>query len=233
MQARLGSTRLPNKVFKNLGGKPVLEHVMDRLKNVRNVDGIIIATTDDKNDDPIVEWSKQNNYDYYRGSQNDVLSRFFHASKKFDLDIIVRITSDCPFIDPDVCSQAIEMFLTSNFDMVTNGGPDLNLRTYPRGMDVSVFSSTVLDEAYLRAVTRSEREHVTPYMYAHKNVGYLQDKVDNSRFRLTLDTHEDLELLREIQKHVGDNASYKEIVELLEKRKYLTAINEMIVQKTE
>jgi len=169
VQARLGSSRLPGKVFKQLGDKVVLEHVIDRLETIELADHVIIATTNDEKDIPIVEWAEEHRLDYFRGSEDNVLSRFYEAAREYELDTVVRITSDCPFIDPVVCQQAIEIFLSTDFDMVTNGGPDPSKRTFPRGMDVSVFSFETLQEANQQASSRREREHVTPYMY-DKNI---------------------------------------------------------------
>lgn len=235
VQARLGSSRLPGKVFKQLGDKVVLEHVIDRLETIELADHVIIATTNDEKDIPIVEWAEEHRLDYFRGSEDNVLSRFYEAAREYELDTVVRITSDCPFIDPVVCQQAIEIFLSTDFDMVTNGGPDPSKRTFPRGMDVSVFSFETLQEANQQASSRREREHVTPYMYDKKRVGYLMTQPDYSNYRLTLDTTEDLEMMRMLYPLIQErrSTSYLDIVDILTHRPDLVEINQMIIQKTE
>ena len=194
IQARMGSTRLPGKVMKDLKGKPVLWHVIERVKQAKNIDQIIIATTIHKRDkiihDKAMEWGIK----AYKGSEEDVLARYFKAANKNDIDTVVRITSDCPLIDPQVIDEIVEYYTKNNYTLVTNAGSDLNNRTYPRGLDIEVFSFKVLEKAYENAKEKYQREHVTPYIYEnHEDVFYYKNNQDLSNYRLTLDTKEDFE----------------------------------------
>ena len=166
IQARVGSKRLPKKILKNLDKKyNVLEYVINQLKFSKKIEKIIIATTLSKQDKIIVNFAKNYNYEYFRGSENDVLDRFYQCAKKFNLDVIVRITSDCPLIDPKIVDQVIKKFMSTNNDYVTNTFP----RTFPKGLDVEIFDFTVLTHMWKNAILPSEREHVTQFLYNNKH----------------------------------------------------------------
>lgn len=165
IQARMGSTRLPGKILKDLMGKTVLQHVIERVQQAKNIDEIIIATTTLAQDDVVADEALKCGANYFRGSENDVLARYYGAAKENNVDIVVRITSDCPLIDPFVTDEIIRYFKQDNmYDIVTNAGSDLSKRTFPRGLDTEVFSFQSLERAYQQADKDYQHEHVTPYI---------------------------------------------------------------------
>jgi spore coat polysaccharide biosynthesis protein SpsF len=200
VQARMASTRLPGKIMKEVLGKTLLEHQIERLRRVKQADKLVIATTDHGEEQPIVDLCERLGVDSFRGSEKDVLSRYYGAATQYGADMVVRITSDCPLIDPAVVDGVIDHFQRrhSEVDYASNTFPEL---TYPRGMDTEVFSYRALKEAYQEAVDLPEREHVTifikrrPERYRIVNLPYRQDV---SRHRWTVDTPEDLELIARI-----------------------------------
>lgn len=199
VQARMTSTRLPGKVLKRVLDKPLLEYQMERLQRVKNADEIVVATTINAADDVIIELCKRLRIAYYRGSEQDVLSRYAEAAHEYDADVVVRITSDCPLIDPQVIEQVIQTYLdnSAEYDYVSN----CLERTYPRGLDVEVFSGVILYETCEQSTTHLDREHVTSFIYQQPdryqiiNVKYVQNQ---SRHRWTVDTAEDFLLVRKI-----------------------------------
>lgn len=235
VQARMGSTRLPGKVMKKLCGRTVLAHDIERIKQSKLIREIIIATTKSSRDDIIIYEALKNGVNSYRGSEEDVLSRYYEASLEYGADIVVRITSDCPLIDPLVIDRVINYYLKNNYDLVTNAGLDLNMRTYPRGLDVEVFSFKGLEEANKRAIKSYEREHVTPYFYNNnKKIYYWKNKEDESKHRWTLDTDEDFELIKAIYNKLykGKHDFYfKEILNLFTENPKLFDINKYVEQK--
>lgn len=160
IQARMGSTRLPGKMLIEIMGKPLIQHVIDRVSQSKRIDKLILATTNNPRDAVLVDIARKNSLDFFIGSEEDVLDRFYQAAKRFNIKIIVRITPDDPFKDPEVIDKAVEIFLNSKgkFDYVTNTLPP----TYPIGLDVEVFSCYALEKAWKDAKKPSEREHVTP-----------------------------------------------------------------------
>ncbi len=235
IQARMGSTRLPAKVMKRLQGKTVLEHVIARVRQSKLIDEIVIATTTHNRDLAIQAEALKCNVKAFRGSEDDVLSRYYFAAQKHNLDIIVRITSDCPLIDPFVLDEIIDFYLKNNYDIVSNAGSDLSTRTYPRGLDTEVFSFKVLQQAFNNAKEKYQREHVTPYIYEMSNKRYYyKNDVDYSKYRWTLDTAEDFKLVSEVYGHLyhGVHDFYlNEIVNLFADRPELYQINAHIEQK--
>lgn len=195
-QTRMTSTRLPGKVLKPVLGKPLLAYFIERLRRASQLHQIVIATTINAADEPIVNLCRELSVPFTRGSENDVLSRYYDAAVVTEADIIVRVTSDCPLIDPAVVDETIDYFKThsSRFDYVSNSLTE----TYPRGMDVEVFSAHLLREAQLEANLKPEREHVTPYFYTHPEryrIGHIRAPQNLSHHRWTVDTPEDLELI--------------------------------------
>jgi len=237
IQARTGSTRLPRKVLKIIKGKTILQHVIERVKTCKKITDIIIATTIKQEDDIIVEEAKKSNVKSYRGSQEDVLSRYYHAAQENKTDIIIRITSDCPVIDPKIIDYMIEKFLeikkTGNIDYISN---KIKM-TYPRGLDVEVFSFKALEKSFLEAKLPYEREHVTPYIYLNpdkfKILNY-ENAVDYSRFRWTLDTEDDLKVIKAIYDNLykQDKIFYfQDILDFILKHPEISKINEHVKQK--
>lgn len=158
VQARMGSTRLPGKVLLPLAGKPVLEHVVTRLRRCHTFKTVVLATSTDPSDDPIVRWCHQNDVSYYRGSLNDVLDRYYQAATAYQADAIVRITADCPAIDPHVVDEVVVGFLAGDYDAFSLAGE------FPDGLDCQVFSYAAIARAWREATLPSEREHVGPYI---------------------------------------------------------------------
>ncbi len=225
VQARMGSTRLPGKVMKPIGGRPILWHVVNRLKAASLVDDIIVATTDQPSDDIIKEWCGLNGTGCYRGSQDDVLDRFFYAARAAGARTIVRITSDCPLIDPALVDRAIRKFSEGGFDYVSLDP------SFPDGLDAEVFSFEALEKAYMEAALSSEREHVTPYIWKRTQVFRvcrIMSEADLSHMRWTVDDERDLKLVTAI--YDGINAGERvfhmdEILRFLEKNPALLGIN--------
>lgn len=233
IQARMGSSRLPGKVLKQVNGQPLLLHQVHRLKKCQNIHQIVIATTIKPEDDQIVKLCENNNIDLFRGSEDDVLGRYYRAWGEFGGDIIVRLTSDCPLIDPDVVDGTIQYYLDNTFDYISNTIE----RTFPRGLDTEVFSSEVLEVAFNNATLIRDREHVTAYVYTHPeifNIGMYKDEDDYSFYRWTVDTEEDFQLIEKIfeaYKGKEEKLNYSAVVTLMENNPQWRKINEHIEQK--
>lgn len=235
IQTRMGSTRLPGKVMLDLSGKPVITHVLERLSQCKNIDKIIIATTTNPEDDVIADYCSKNEVLFYRGSSDNVLSRYYNAAKENKLDLVVRITSDCPLIDPKVTESIVQFYLENKFDIVTNACADLTKRTYPRGLDTEVFSMKLLEDAFNNAQELYQKEHVTPYLYEKSdNVYYYMNGKDYSKYRWTLDTEEDYALIKRVYEefyHGYHDFFLQNIVEFFEKNPELFEINAHVEQK--
>ena len=232
IQARMGSARLPGKVLMDLGGKTVLARVVDRLRQASRVDEIVVATTSSGADDGIVRECHHLDVEYFRGSENDVLNRYYRAARAGAAGVVVRITSDCPVIDPQLVDATIGFFQQQRADYASNVFP----RTYPRGLDTEVFTTEVLEQASHDAHEPYQREHVTPYFYQHPELfrlAWLRGQVDYSQYRWTLDTAEDLTLLRAIYARFSnqDDFSWGEVIGLMEREPELAELNSRVVQK--
>lgn len=234
VQARMTSSRLPGKVLRSVLNKPLLEFQMERLKRVKLADGIVIATTINDTDIPIVSLCERLSILYYRGSEDDVLARYWGAAKAYQADLIVRVTSDCPVIDPGVIDSVIHFYLdnSTKYDYVSN----VLVRTYPRGMDAEVFSFSALNEAFREATEQTDREHVTPFIhrqpqrYRLANVFYPEDQ---SQHRWTVDTLEDFELIKKIIENlypVNPKFSLEDVLKLLKSYPEWSNINAHIEQ---
>ena len=232
VQARMGSTRLPGKVLLNLEDGTVLEHVIRRVKSSKYVDDVVVATTISKDDLQIVEICARLGISVYCGSEDDVLDRYYQAAKLFKADNIVRITSDCPVIDPKIIDDAITLHLMNNADYTSN-----TLReTYPDGQDVEVFTFTSLKTAWKGAKLASEREHVTPYIRNNPDIfkhASLEYRNDFSQKRWTLDNAEDLDFLRLIYKYLySKNPLFNmdDILVLIGEKPEIEKINQHIIR---
>lgn len=224
VQARMSSTRLPKKVMMEICGKPILWHVVNRLKQARNIDRIVVATTRDKSDDLIIKWCIENSVDFSRGSLEDVLARYHRAAVEADATTIVRITADCPLIDPEIVDRAIQGFSEGEYDhYVTDGA-------FPDGLDTEVFQFSALDKAFREAALSSEREHVTPYLWKNPSMfrlGKLKNTEDLSSMRWTVDDAKDFELIKAIIEGLKDRPVFhmKDILEFLTSNPGLLDIN--------
>ncbi len=205
VQARMGSTRFPGKVLMPILKKPVLWHVVQRTRRAKLIDEPVVATSTNTKDKKIVNFCKKNNIRVFSGSENDVLGRYYQCAKKYKANVIVRITADCPLIDPELIDKAIKLLLKGNYDHVglaTGAGvAKSKVKKFPDGMDCSVFTFKSLATAYLEANDDDEREHVNMFIWKRPRIfklANLESNVDYSNLRLTVDYKEDLALVRKI-----------------------------------
>ncbi len=235
VQARIGSTRLPGKILKELSGKSVLWHVVNRLSHSKLCNKIVIATTTEPEDDVVENYCVENNFPYYRGSSENVLSRYYETAKVFGAEIIIRITSDCPLIDPEIIDKMLEQFLSekSKIDYMSNVFP----RMFPRGLDTEIFTCDALEISFNNAVNQNDLEHVTPYIYQHpekfKIKNFANDK-DLSFHRWTIDTTEDYELIKSIYNKLYESGKIfllNDILKLFDEHPELIKINQNVKQK--
>ncbi|MBD8010983.1 glycosyltransferase family protein [Microbacterium sp. Re1] len=231
-QARMTSTRLPGKVLLDAGGRTMLDHHIDRL--LTTALPVVVATTSNATDDPIVAAADAREVTTFRGSESDVLGRFAGACRTAELDAVVRVTSDCPLLDGELIAQGVERYLQlgDRHAYVSN----TVTRTYPRGFDFEVFSADALYEADRMATYPADREHVTPYLHQNRTGRTAVDQIartaDASRFRVTLDTHDDLRLLRQlITRHDAHLLTCEQIIRVLETNPALGALNSHVQQK--
>ncbi|MEB3295257.1 MAG: glycosyltransferase family protein [Synechococcales bacterium] len=243
VQARMTSTRLPGKVLKEVLGKPLLQYQIERLQRIPAADQIVIATTVNETDQPIVDLCDRLGVPVHRGSEQDVLARYYEAATQFQAEAIVRVTSDCPFIDPGVTQQVIAYYQQHRpqYDYVANFS--LDRRTYPRGLDTEVFSYQALQESHQQATAAEQREHVTPFIYQHPEhyaIAALHDcdkplAADYSHHRWTVDTPEDFELIRRMLTELmlmNPEFSWKDSLQLLDQFPDWQQINACIEQKS-
>jgi spore coat polysaccharide biosynthesis protein SpsF len=192
IQARMGSTRLPGKILKPLAGRPVLWHVVDRLRHADSLDGIGVATTSEPADEVVESFCEANEIPCFRGSENDVLDRYYRAAKLWEADPVVRITADCPVIDPEIVDEVVSRYVAGSFDVYGLAGE------FPDGLDVTVFRFSALERAAKAATLPSEREHVGPYMLSHPELfrlGEYRPFRNLGHHRWTLDEAADLRFL--------------------------------------
>lgn len=233
-QARSGSTRLPNKVLKEIQGKSLLQIHIDRIKQAKLIDEVIVATTINKTDDQIEELAKQLKVKIYRGSENDVLDRFYQAVKNLKPDFIVRLTSDCPLIDPVLIDEVVKQAVGRKLDYYANVMEEL----YPDGQDIEVFTFTALENAWSTTSLNSDREHVTPYI--RNNSSYKNGtlfKSDNhslnenyNHVRLTVDELVDFEVVEKIIEALGLNEDWKTYADYYLNNKEIHSLNSSIVR---
>lgn len=227
IQARMGSTRLPGKVLVHIGEHPMLWHVNNRLTRVSSIEQTVVATSVETGDDPVARFCHENRVECFRGSETDVLDRFYQAARHFSADVIIRITADCPLIDPEIVDKVISIQLKGTWDYTSNTID----RTFPDGLDVEAFTFEALEKAWYEATLMSEREHVTPYIWKNRKLfnvfQYIQEK-NLSDMRWTVDESEDLELIRKIYgflHNYGHVFLMEDVLELLQKHPDLSDIN--------
>jgi spore coat polysaccharide biosynthesis protein SpsF len=228
----MGSTRLPNKVLMDLAGQPALARVVERARRAARLDAVVVATTTQPADDVIVQFCTEHGYTCFRGSEDDVLDRYYQAARQYGADVVVRITSDCPLIEPQVIDQALQEFFEHQTDYASNG---MSAHTFPRGLDVEAMTFATLERAWHEDTNPAWREHVTPYIYRHPELFRLHsitNPVDLSHMRWTVDTPEDLAFVRCIYDHFGNDAfSWQDVLALLEQHPEWLEINRHIEQK--
>ncbi|MHA2143232.1 MAG: cytidylyltransferase domain-containing protein [Candidatus Thorarchaeota archaeon] len=238
IQARTGSTRLPNKILQEVSGKQILVHVVERVLRSSRIDEVIVATTTNLADRQIVNLVENLDHErvsVYCGSEEDVLDRYYQAALNRNSDVIVRITSDCPLIDWELLDRMVIKFVDGGYDYISNV---LTKRTYPRGLDVEVFSFSVLKKMWESREKKREREHVTTYVRenpsAFKTLNFEQD-TDLSDLRWTVDEEDDLSLIRMIYKelyHRNPDFKTSDILELIKKKPELATMNIHVEQKS-
>ena len=231
-QARMTSTRLPGKILKEINGKSILQYHLERLQKTGF--DIAIATTTNQTDNIVADFALKHSIACHRGSENNVLSRFYETAVKFKYDIIVRVTSDCPLIDQHLIRNAVDKYLQlNNSNLYLSNCIE---RTFARGFDFEIFSFQSLEEAFEKASDISDLEHVTPYIWKNKSrkteLYHVKQTNNNSNLRITVDTSEDFELFKTlIEKYKADTLSYTEIETILLNHSELVALNAHIEQK--
>ena len=232
IQARMGSTRLPGKVFLDLSGKPLIWHVFNRLEKSKFISKSILATTTNSADNLLVKWAISNNIEYFRGDESNVLKRYYESALKFKADIIVRITADDPLKDYKLLDSVINLLLTYKLDVATNNNPP----TYPEGLDVEVFTMESLTTAYLNAESLFEKEHVSQYFYLNKDkfkINNFENDSNLSDIRLTIDTEEDYEMVKLIYNKLyieGESFDLNQVLQLLKNNPVIKNINQNVIR---
>jgi len=232
IQARMGSTRLPGKVLMDIAGKPMLWHVVDRVKRCKTIDQIVVAITEKEENKAIIELAKKCGVETFAGSEEDVLGRYYQAARRFNADVIVRITSDCPLIDPVIVDKLVDYY-RDNIDKIdyVNTAP-----SFPEGVDTEVFGFNALEVTWKNAKKRYEREHATIYMHENPAIfrlATIENDKDMSHVRFTVDRMEDLIVVREIFKYLykhGRVFHTQDILNLLEEKPEIMEINKNVLR---
>jgi glutamate-1-semialdehyde 2,1-aminomutase len=230
VQARMGSTRLPNKVMKTIGEKPMIELLLQRLARAAEIDEIVVATSEDARNLPLVQCVRALGYRCVQGSENDVLDRFHRAAQTAGADIVVRITGDCPLVDPALVDEAVRGFKAAGVDYFSNVAPP----TYPDGLDIEVFSFPALERAARETDKQFDREHVTPYLReaGHFSQAGMKNDEDLSALRWTVDEPADLEMIRAVFAHFshGVEFTWRQVLELQQAHPELFEVNQHIIR---
>jgi spore coat polysaccharide biosynthesis protein SpsF len=228
LQARTASTRLPGKVMAELLGRPLLARVIERAQAIRGIDQIVVATTIAERDRPLLDLAKSSGAEAFAGSENDVLDRYYQAAQAFDAETLVRLTADCPLLDPAVSERVLVRFRQGDVDYACNTLPP----TFPDGLDTEVFSFAALEQAWQKAKLVSEREHVTPYIWknpAKFRQANVANDVDLSALRWTVDEPQDLEFVQAVYSHLHHEDAppfgMADVLALLERQPDLCNIN--------
>jgi spore coat polysaccharide biosynthesis protein SpsF len=231
IQARMTSTRLPGKVLMKVMGRPLLSYQIERLRFSKIIDKIIIATTTNKEDNPIVELARKEGLAFYRGSENDVLGRYYQAAKKYNVVHIMRLTADCPLIDPDICNSIADPYFENGIDYIRTG------ETFAEGLDCEIIGFGALAKAWLEAKLKAEREHVTLYLRNHPELFKTmikENETDDSRYRLTVDVERDFLVVEAILENLyNGNDSYftvREIKSYLDSHPEVYRLNSDIIR---
>ncbi|MCB2379189.1 glycosyltransferase family protein [Hymenobacter sp. BT635] len=231
-QARMTSTRLPGKVLMPIGGQPMLQYHVSRLREAELP--IYLAITTNTTDNPLADFAADQSLPLVRGSEDDVLSRYWSCAEQYELNLIVRVTSDCPLLDGTLIRRGVEEY-------IRQGDARLYLsnvleRTYPRGLDFEIFSRELLAEAFQQATQPSDREHVTPFIHQNRSgrvrFRHFTRPANRSAYRLTVDTADDFELLKVlIEQHHAHQLPTDALLDLLDAHPELVALNAHIEQK--
>ena len=255
IQGRMSSSRLPGKILADIAGQPMLQRVFVRTSRSATVSQTVFATTTDASDDPVAEYCDFSGIPFTRGSLYDVLDRYYQTAKSAQADVVVRITADCPVIDPELIDNVVNTLLEtgdSRFDFVCNRLPPPYHRTYPIGLDIEACTFKALEQAWKKAKEPQHREHVMPYLYEGVelitdnrslqtgtsprgyNIALLHHTTDFGDYRWTVDTPEDLEFMRQVYAHFNgrDDFSWKEVLDLVHDHPELMKINAGVQNKT-
>jgi spore coat polysaccharide biosynthesis protein SpsF len=252
IQGRMSSSRLPGKILADITGQPMLTRVYNRTSRAQTLDEVIFATTTDASDDPVAEYCDFSGIPFTRGSLFDVLDRYYQTAKQAKADIVVRITADCPMIDPDLIDDVVKAVTSDQFDFACNRLPPPFQRTYPIGLDVEVCTFGLLEKAWKESTETFHREHVMPYFYegvelTRKSrtletgisprgfkIALLNHTTDFGDYRWTVDTPEDLEFMRQVYSHFDgrDDFTWKEVLDLVHDEPKLMEINAGVKHNT-
>jgi spore coat polysaccharide biosynthesis protein SpsF len=252
IQARMSSSRLPGKVLLDITGEPMLARVVARTSRATTVDQVLVATTTDASDDPVAARCDSMGVPYTRGSLNDVLDRYYQAASQAKADVVVRITADCPVIDPDLIDDCVNTLLEGSFDFTCNRLPPPFTRTYPIGLDTEVSTFAALEKAWKESTATFHREHVMPYLYEGVELKHVSTQLsegissrgykiaqlhhdpDYGQMRWTVDTPEDLEFMRKLYSRFDgrDDFTWRDVLALVQSEPDLAAINSTVRHKT-
>ncbi|TBL67778.1 cytidylyltransferase domain-containing protein [Paenibacillus thalictri] len=233
LQARYSSSRLPGKVMKPLLNEPMLIRQLERLSICRTLDKLVVLTSIDSSDNVIEEECSKRGITFFRGNLNDVLDRFYQGAVVYNPNHIVRLTGDCPLIDPEVVDNIVKFHILNGFDYTSNTLEP----TFPDGLDVEVFKRELLIEAWKKATLPSQREHVTPYMYLNEDnkytLGSYINNIDLSHLRWTVDTLDDFMFVESIYSNLyAQNPSFstENIINFISKNNELATINQSYIR---
>jgi spore coat polysaccharide biosynthesis protein SpsF len=252
IQARMSSSRLPGKVLSDIDGEPMLARVVARTSRAESVHQVLVATTTDASDDPVAARCDAAGIPYTRGSLNDVLDRYYQAASQAKAEIVVRITGDCPVIDPVLIDNCVNALLNGSFDFTCNRLPPPFARTYPIGLDTEVCTFAALEKAWNEAKETFHREHVMPFIYEGVSlmaesrslstgisqrgfkIAQLHHDPDYGHMRWTVDTPEDLEFMRQVYSRFDgrDDFTWQDVLALVQREPELAAINSTVRHKT-
>jgi spore coat polysaccharide biosynthesis protein SpsF len=252
IQGRMSSARLPGKILADIAGQPMLQRVFIRTSRAAAITETLFATTTDPSDDPVAEYCDFSGIPFRRGSLYDVLDRYYQAAKQARADVVVRVTADCPVIDPVLIDNVVNSLLEDKYDFVCNRLPPPWHRTYPIGLDVEACTFEVLEKAWNEAREPQHREHAMPYFYEGVelttvnrllqtgvsprgfSIALLHHTTDFGDYRWTVDTPEDLEFMRQVYAHFNghDDFSWKEVLDLVHNEPQLMQINASVQHKT-
>ncbi len=233
VQARMGSGRLPGKVLRPLVGKPMLVHLLERLQTCRSNCELAVATSREPQDGPIVDWARSLGVYVHQGSENDVVERYYETVSALGADAVARVTADCPFIDPQVVDQVVEAFREAQPDYAAN----VLERTWPRGLDVDIYSARVIEAIHRDAAAGAEREHLDLHVLgnpARFSALSVRGSRDYSTKRWTVDTPEDMELVRRVYAELYARLGvfgWRDVLTLLRTNPEWETINRDVVQR--
>ena len=237
VQARMGSSRLPGKVLRDIYGKPMLAWVVERARKAQLISEVVVATTLEEEDNLIEQVCKDFGFACFRGSTFDVLDRYYQAAQEWNADILVRLTADCPLIDPELIDLVVNRFIEEKVDFATNRLPPPYERTYPIGLDVEVVRFSALERAWKEATESYEREHVLPYLYEKPGrfkICVVNHPTNLGNYRWTVDTPADLQFVQEVVARLPnkENFTWLDVLKIVQENPQLSAINAEIPHKS-